>query len=301
MGKVDKMIGSEELKIIMEEDFNNTSINKRLQLFTVKNDITNVDGIGSSTETRLKLSVRDRINSLMHASAKNRTAYSKRKILSDTVNDMYSKIDTLLRNDIKNRKIHAKDIVEGSYMFLQIYWKKKKKEFNFQYMELYLDMESIANRIDHAMNSIQDLKNDDYRPLESVKAEIFQMFDENYWYILDTELIVKSSGVLKGELETHIITTKNQADSVYATLVNIANINSMENKYVLLLKKQYDELEYSYGKDPKAMKIIDEIFNRCITHTEAAMQYNYNSSVHLTQFMQHYVNQMTKFYEIVRS
>lgn len=295
------MIGAEELKIIMEEDFNGTSINKRLQLFAAKDDITNVDGVGSSSDfIPLKLSVRDRINNLMHASAKNKTAYSKRKILSDTVNDMYSKIDTLLRNDIKNRKMHAKDIVEGSYMFLQIYWKKKKKEYNFQYMELYLDMVTIAKRIKNAMDSIQDLKNDDYRSLEAVKEEVYRLLNENYWYILDTELMVKSSGVLKGELETHISTTKKQADSVYATLVNIANINSLENKYVLLLKKQYDELDYSYGKDSKAMKIIDEIFNKCITHTEAAMKYNYDSSVHLTQFMQHYVDQMTKFYEIVR-
>lgn len=295
------MIGAEELKIIMEEDFNSTSINKRLQLFAAKDDITSVDGIGASDNMQLKLSVRDRINNLMHASAKNKTAYSKRKILSDTVNDMYAKIDTLLRNDIKNRKMHARDIVEGSYMFLQIYWKKKKKVFNFQYMELYLNMEEIATMIKRAMRSIQDLKNDDYRPIDSVKEDVYRLLDEKYWYILDTELMVKSSGVLKGELETHIMTTKAKADSVYATLVNIANINSLENKYVLLLKKQYDELEYEYGKDPKAMKIIDEIFNKCITHTEAAMKYNYDSSMHLTQFMQHYVDQMTKFYEIVRS
>lgn len=296
------MIGTEELKIIMEEDFNNTSINKRLQLFTTKNDITDIDGIRLSSDNKqIKISVRDRINKLMRASAENRTAYSKRKILSDTVNDMYSKIDTLLRNDIKNRKMHAKDIVEGSYMFLQIYWKEKKKEYNFQYMELYLNMEVIASRIKKTMSSIQELKNDDYRPLDAVKEEIYRFFDEKYWYILNTELIVKSSGALKGELETHISTTKKQADSVYATLVNIAYINGTENKYVLLLKKQYDELAYVYGKDPKAMAIIDDIFNKCITYTEAAMQYNYNSSVYLTQFMQHYVDQMTKFYEIVRS
>lgn len=296
------MIGNEELKIIMEEDFNNISINKRLQLFTAKDDITSIDGVGSSSDfTPLKLSVRDRINKLMRASEENRTAYSRRRILSDTVNDMYSKIDTLLRNDIKNRKMHAKDIVEGSYMFLQIYWKKKKKEYNFQYMELYFNMEMVGKMIKKAMTDIQDSKNDDYRPLETIKDDVFQILDEKYWHILNTELIVKSSGVLKGELETHISTTKKQADSVYATLVNIANINSLENKYVLLFKKQYDELEYSYGKDQKAMKIIDDIFNKCITHTEAAMQYNYNSSVHLTKFMQHYVDQMTKFYEIVRS
>lgn len=293
-----------ELKIVMEEDFNKVSINDRLELFTTKNDVLDING-GGYTDNNIdilqkKRSIKDSISSLMNISEKNKTRYPRMKSLSDTVNDLYSKIDTMLRNDIGGRKAHASDVVKGQYKYMQIYWPKKKKVFNFTYAKTFIDMEHVGNMIKREMSSM-DPKKKDYRSLEAYKSYIYDDLHKKYWFVLETELIPKSSGDIKGYLEDHILTTKKNADSVYVTLYNITNINGIENKYVLLFKKQYDELEYVYGKDEKAMKIIDDIFAQCIKYTEASIKFNFESSLHLTSFMEHYVKQMEGFYQIIRS
>lgn len=231
-----------------------------------------------------------------------KTRFRTYRLLSDEVNDIYAKIDTILQNDISKRQAVANKRVMGYVYFLNVRNNKQKNKFyKFTIASVFIPIDQVADLVKQSMKRVaymKDKKEID-EEFKQTKATISNFLDNNYWYVFDTEVIAGSKSV-SASLEEHIQNTKAGIDNRYAYMVNESQYMSRTTQYLLMIQKVYDEMYRLYGDNTYAMLHIDDIFKECLKYTQKSMDYNFNgSNLAFSQFKA-YAEQLENFYEIVR-
>lgn len=236
------------------------------------------------------------------ADARYKNKYNTYRVVSDEVNAIYKKIDNIIQNDIAKRNAAANKRVIGDVYSLRIKNNKiKNKYYDFTIASVFIPVDQVMDLIKQTMRRVSYMRKKEEidKEFEQTKKAIDGFLENNYWYVLDTEVISGQRSV-SAPLEAHIQNTKNGIDYRYAVLVNETNYMSSTTTYLLMIQKAYDECYRLYDKVEYAMPHIDEIFKECLKYTQKSMEFNFNgSNIAFTQFKA-YAEQMEKFYEIVR-
>lgn len=232
-------------------------------------------------------------NMISFLDKRNRTKFPVIERMSAEINDAYSKIDTILKSNVENRAMYGRKQVSGSYKDFSMYIPSQKKRYQLNYVVIGFNLDEIVKIIR------QYGKDNNTSDLLLFRKEIDDAMYNHYWYLLEVELVLRTTAAVKAPLDLHVDATKNNADVIYQLAYNedVSIDNSLA--YAQLMRKVYNEFEGEFGSNKPVMDEIDKIYNILIKYLNLSIIFNTlirNGCVHI---MQHYSKQLESFYEQV--
>ena len=220
------------------------------------------------------------------------------------INDIYTKINDLLKNDRDARKKHAHDTI--NYISHTVLLKKKNSKDDSVY-NLIVDV--LGYNTEYFIESINDVletyAEDKEQAKEKLKAYITSVenyFNQYYSYTKFYTPIHDEYEIKNIYLEKAILKIKNNAEIHYSNIYVLNEMASATTIYLQDMELAYKTVSQRYsslGKDAK--KLIDELFNIPLQHFKIVMDYiNAVIDASIECFVGTY-EELEKIYEILRS
>ena len=220
------------------------------------------------------------------------------------INDIYTKINDLLKNDRDARRKHAYDTI--NYTSHTVLLKKKNSKDDRVYN---LIVNAIGYNTEYFIESINDVletyAEDKEQAKEKLKAYITSVenyFNQYYSYTKFYVPIHDKYEVKNIYLDKAIERSKQNAETHYENIYVLNNMASTTTIYLQDMELAYKTVSQRYsslGKDAK--KLIDELFNVPLQHFKIVMDYiNAVTDASIECFSGTY-EELEKIYEILRS
>ena len=207
------------------------------------------------------------IIAMMMAYIKNKYSINVQKILDQTkeLNDIYAKVDDMLKNDKMARFKHRNDKVNATTKTAVLKdTKDPRKMYKITPDLLAYNSEYFINEIDKVMEYVNNVSDD--------KKHDFQgMYDS----------LMKD------------------VEDVYTAYMN--QLVQTQMQYLQLCQQAYNKMIAKYGKDKYGKKLVDDIFKKMLYYSTLAIDFNNDINETLVEQIRYYVSELEKIYEIVRS
>lgn len=252
-----------------------------------------------------KMSVND-INKSLMAFVKNRYGLNSKKLADQTkeLNDLYTKIDDMLKHDKMARFKHRNDRMNATAK--DVYLRndmEPNKLYRLTYDFMAFNSEYFIERIDKAMDYIHqngDKKEVAQKMCEDVMNDIEAVYVKHKW-ISHYKPSIECKEYKNQKLEDCLIYYKDSfSDSYYGT----AQINAAvqgEMQYLQLCQQAYNKMIARYGKDKNGKYIVDTVFKKLLYYATMSIDYNNSIIDALTEVIRYYVAELEKIYDFIRS
>lgn len=252
-----------------------------------------------------KMSVNDINKSLMNF-VKNRYGLNSRKLADQTkeLNDLYTKIDDMLKHDKMARFKHRNDRMNATAK--DVYLRNDRdprKLYKLTYDFMAFNAEYFIDQIDKAMDYIHqngDKKDDAQKMHDAILKDIEDVYAKHEW-ISHYKPSIECKEYKNQKLEDCLVYYKDSfSDSYYGT----AQVNSAvqsEMQYLQLCQQAYNKMIARYGKDKNGKYIVDDVFKKALYYATMSIDYNNSIIDALTEVIRYYVAELEKIYDFIRS
>lgn len=239
---------------------------------------------------------------------KNKYSITIKKIIdqSKELNDIYTKVDDILKNDKLARFKHRNDSVDITIKYIVLHdTRDPRKYYSLTLDMLAYDPEYFINEIDsimkYANEQSKDKENDIGKMRDGVIKMIDESFEKNHWYVRDLAPMMKIENYRGQKLEKMVMMIKDQIGVIYNNIYTTNKTVSYQLKYMQVLQQAYNRCISMYGTDKSSKDMVDSIFKKLLDNMTISMEFNSKIMNLMTEEIKHYVNELEKIYNAIRS
>lgn len=225
---------------------------------------------------------------------------------SKELNDIYTKVEDMLKHDKMARFKHRNDSVDVVIKYIVLHdTRDPRKYYNLTLDMLAYDPEYFINEIDSIMKYVneqsKDKENDLVKMRDSVLSMIDESFEKNHWFVRDLAPMMKIENYRGLKLEKILVKIKDQIGIIYNNIYTTNKTVSYQLKYMQIMQQAYNRCISMYGKDKASKEMVDSIFKKLLDNMTTSMEFNSKIMALMTEEIKHYVEELEKIYTIIRS
>ena len=226
---------------------------------------------------------------------------------SKELNDIYTKVNDLLKHDKMARFKHRNDKVNATMKRVLLRDKNKPNTYYKLIVdELAWDSEYVVNFIDNAMATIINTKDEKTKQsmfdsaYADISGQIDSTFTKNHGYITYTEPFIQNTDYKNQRLEDVLMIYKDNIGVVYDNIAYMNQTVSAQMQYLQLTQQAYNRMIGKYGKDKLGKKMVEDIFKKMLVY--AGMSIDFNNAIinSMLEEIRYYTNALTELYNFIK-
>lgn len=226
---------------------------------------------------------------------------------SKELNDIYTKVNDLLKHDKMARFKHRNDKVNATMKRVLLRDKNKPNTYYKLIVdELAWDSEYVVNFIDNAMATIINTKDEKTKQsmfdsaYADISGQIDSTFTKNHGYITYTEPFIQNTDYKNQRLEDVLMIYKDNIGVVYDNIAYMNQTVSTQMQYLQLTQQAYNRMIGKYGKDKLGKKMVEDIFKKMLVY--AGMSIDFNNAIinSMLEEIRYYTNALTELYNFIK-
>lgn len=225
---------------------------------------------------------------------------------SKELNDIYVKVDDLLKHDKMARFRHRNDKLDIQIKYpVMRDLKDPRKIYNLMVDYLAYDSEYFINEIDDIMKYVITQSSNKATDLENMKNTLMEKIDtsfkQNHGFVETCEPMMKVEEYKGVKLETAVEKYKTCIGNFYNSIYALNKYVDAELKYMQVMELAYKKMLGKYGNDKEAKKMVDEVFKKLLKNTSMSMDFNSKVITLCTEVVKFYAAEMEKVYNIIKN
>lgn len=240
---------------------------------------------------------------------KNKYTINVNKLSSQSkeLNDIYTKVNDLLKHDKMARFKHRNDKVNATMK--RVLLKDKNKPNTYYKLivdELAWDSEYVVNFIDNAMSTIINTKDEKAKQglFDSAYADICSQIDstftKNHGYITYTEPALQCADYKNQRLENVLMVYKDNIGVVYDNIDYMNQTVATQMQYLQLTQQAYNRMIGKYGKDKLGKKMVEDVFKKMLVYAGMSIDFNNAITDAMLEEIRYYTTALNDLYNFIK-
>lgn len=238
---------------------------------------------------------------------KNKYAMSAKKMFdqSKELNDLYTKIDDLLKHDKMARFKHRNDKISTTLKYIVLQDSKDSKMYNIVIDYLAYDSNAIMNSVNQMMDYLNQVKPENEDVIisawaDNAIADLNKSFEDKHWYIDRCTCLLKSEFYNNIPLEKALVSFKNTFGNIYNWIYAINKTTAQEMTYLQFVEKAYKSAMTTHGTTKARKEAIDKVFQHVLKLATKSIQFNTDVMNVLTEEIKYYAEELNRIYQIIK-
>ena len=234
---------------------------------------------------------------------KNKYGMAAKKLLdqSKEINDLYTKIEDLLKHDKMARFKHRNDKISTEQKYIILQDRRNGKMYNIIIDYLGYDSDSVMAVVNNMMDYLNQAKPEDEDILitnwaETTIADIDKSFEENHWYVVQCQPLLKTEVFKSVKLEKVIMAYKNTFSSIYYWVAAFNKAISTQMTYLQVLEKAYKSAITTHGSTKARKDAIDRLFKHLLELSTKMHHFQYFVMDVLAEEIKYYAGELERIY-----
>lgn len=225
---------------------------------------------------------------------------------SKQINDLYTKVDDMLRNDRIARLKHSRDKINYELHFIVIKDSRNPKhDYRLEIDDLVYNPEYAMESIDKIMKYINNFSKDKQKNFKELKAQLMDVIDSDFntrhAFIKYCSPLLKIVKYGKKRLESVLMGIKNQISELYLLINKYNQYVSAQLQYLQILQVAYNKCLSQFRSDKLGKELTDEVFKKLIKNASMSIDFNSKCMTILTDMINWDADELSKIYDIIRS
>ena len=238
---------------------------------------------------------------------KNKYGMAAKKLLdqSKEINDLYTKIEDLLKHDKMARFKHRNDKISTEQKFIVMQDRRNGKMYNVMIDYLGYNSEAVMNVIDNMMDFLNQAKPKDEDTLitdwaDNAITDLDKAFNEEHWYVEQCQPLLKTEVYKSVKLENASMAYKKTFSGIYNWVALFNKTISTQMRYFQLLEKAYKSAMATHGSTKARKDAIDKIFKHLLELSTKSITFNTAVMDVLSEEIKYYAGELERIYGILR-
>lgn len=226
---------------------------------------------------------------------------------SKELNDIYTKVNDLLKHDKMARFKHRNDKVDATMKIILL---RDKNNPNTYYKltvdELIWNSEYVVNFIDNTMATVINTNDEKTRQnifdsaYTDIISQIDSTFTKNHGYITYTEPFIQNTDYKNQRLEDVLMIYKDNIGVVYYNIAYMNKTVSSQMKYLQFAQQAYNRMIGKYGKDKLGKKMVEYVFKKILTYAGMSIDFNDAITDSMLEVIRYYTNALNELYNFIK-
>ena len=240
---------------------------------------------------------------------KNKYTINVNKLSSQSkeLNDIYTKVNDLLKHDKMARFKHRNDKVNATMK--RVLLKDKNKPNTYYKLivdELAWDSEYVVNFIDNAMSTIINAKDEKAKQglfdsaYADICSQIDSIFTKNHGYITYTEPALQCTDYKNQRLEDVLMVYKDNIGVVYDNIDYMNQTVATQMQYLQLTQQAYNRMIGKYGKDKLGKKMVEDVFKKMLVYAGMSIDFNNAITDAMLEEIRYYTTALNDLYNFIK-
>lgn len=226
---------------------------------------------------------------------------------SKELNDIYTKVNDLLKHDKMARFKHRNDKVNATMKIILL---RDKNNPNTYYKltvdELIWNSEYVVNFIDNTMATVINTNDEKTRQnifdsaYTDIISQIDSTFTKNHGYITYTEPFIQNTDYKNQRLEDVLMIYKDNIGVVYYNIAYMNKTVSSQMKYLQFAQQAYNRMIGKYGKDKLGKKMVEDVFKKILTYAGMSIDFDDAITDSMLEVIRYYTNALNELYNFIK-
>lgn len=238
---------------------------------------------------------------------KNKYSLAARKILdqSKELNDLYTKIEDLLKHDKMARFKHRNDKISTTLKYIVLQDRTNGKMYNIVIDYLVFNADAIINSLNQMMDYLNQAKPQDEDALianwaDSLVKDIDELFTRDHWYIERCVPLLKSEVYNSVPLEKALMSFKATFGNIYNWIYAINKTTAEQMTYLQFVEKAYKSAMATHGNTKARKEAIDRVFKHTLEKATQSITFNTGVMDVLTEEIKYYAEELNRIYQMIK-
>ena len=238
---------------------------------------------------------------------KNKYTLAAKKILdqSKELNDLYTKIEDLLKNDKMARFKHRNDKISTTLKYIVLQDRTNGKMYNIVIDYLVFNADAIINSLNQMMDYLNQAKPQDEDALianwaDSLVKDIDELFTRDHWYIERCVPLLKSEVYNSVSLEKALMSFKATFGNIYNWIYAINKTTAEQMTYLQFVEKAYKSAMSTHGNTKARKEAIDRVFKHTLEKATQSITFNTGVMDVLTEEIKYYAEELNRIYQMIK-
>lgn len=238
---------------------------------------------------------------------KNKYSLAARKILdqSKELNDLYTKIEDLLKHDKMARFKHRNDKISTTLKYIVLQDRTNGKMYNIVIDYLVFNADAIINSLNQMMDYLNQAKPQDEDTLitnwaDSLVKDIDELFTRDHWYIERCVPLLKSEVYNNIPLEKALMSFKGTFGNIYNWIYAINKTTAEQMTYLQFVEKAYKSAMATHGNTKARKEAIDRVFKHTLEKATQSITFNTGVMDVLTEEIKYYAEELNRIYQMIK-
>lgn len=238
---------------------------------------------------------------------KNKYSLTAKKILdqSKELNDLYTKIEDLLKHDKMARFKHRNDKISTTLKYIVLQDRTNGKMYNIVIDYLVFNADAIINSLNQMMDYLNQAKPQDEDALianwaDSLVKDIDELFTRDHWYIERCVPLLKSEVYNSVPLEKALMSFKATFGNIYNWIYAINKTTAEQMTYLQFVEKAYKSAMATHGNTKARKEAIDRVFKHTLEKATQSITFNTGVMDVLTEEIKYYAEELNRIYQMIK-
>ena len=238
---------------------------------------------------------------------KNKYSLAAKKILdqSKELNDLYTKIEDLLKHDKMARFKHRNDKISTTLKYIVLQDRTNGKMYNIVIDYLVFNADAIINSLNQMMDYLNQAKPQDEDELitswaDSLVNDIDDLFTRDHWYIERCVPLLKSEVYNNIPLEKALMSFKATFGNIYNWIYTINKTTAEQMTYLQFVEKAYKSAMATHGNTKARKEAIDRVFKHTLEKATQSITFNTGVMDVLTEEIKYYAEELNRIYQMIK-
>lgn len=238
---------------------------------------------------------------------KNKYSLTAKKILdqSKELNDLYTKIEDLLKHDKMARFKHRNDKISTTLKYIVLQDRTNGKMYNIVIDYLVFNADAIINSLNQMMDYLNQAKPQDEDELiaswaDSLVNDIDDLFTRDHWYIERCVPLLKSEVYNSIPLEKALMSFKATFGNIYNWIYAINKTTAEQMTYLQFVEKAYKSTMATHGNTKARKEAIDRVFKHTLEKATQSITFNTGVMDVLTEEIKYYAEELNRIYQMIK-
>ena len=238
---------------------------------------------------------------------KNKYSLAAKKILdqSKDLNDLYTKIEDLLKHDKMARFKHRNDKISTTLKYIVLQDRTNGKMYNIVIDYLVFNADAIINSLNQMMDYLNQAKPQDEDALiahwaDSLVKDIDELFTRDHWYIERCVPLLKSEVYNSVPLEKALMSFKATFGNIYNWIYAINKTTAEQMTYLQFVEKAYKSAMATHGNTKARKEAIDRVFKHTLEKATQSITFNTGVMDVLTEEIKYYAEELNRIYQMIK-
>ena len=238
---------------------------------------------------------------------KNKYSLTAKKILdqSKELNDLYTKIEDLLKHDKMARFKHRNDKISTTLKYIVLQDRTNGKMYNIVIDYLVFNADAIINSLNQMMDYLNQAKPQDEDTLianwaDSLVNDIDDLFTRDHWYIERCVPLLKSEVYNSVPLEKALMSFKATFGNIYNWIYAINKTTAEQMTYLQFVEKAYKSAMTTHGNTKARKEAIDRVFKHTLEKATQSITFNTGVMDVLTEEIKYYAEELNRIYQMIK-